>query len=78
MQYAGTLAPRMQRWVAQTRVIATLLFMYLQVRDYGSFHFCARQLEMRLSVDSASTLRRPSAEAKKGVKIQRSLRQALR
>ena len=37
--------PRMQRWVALTRVIATLLFMYPQVHAYGSFHFCARRWE---------------------------------
>ena len=41
---AGTLPPRMQRWVALTRVIITLLFMYPQVREYGSVHFFARRL----------------------------------
>ena len=77
-QDARTLFPQMQRWVTLTRVINTLLFMYLQVHEYISFHICARWLAMRLSVASNSTLRRPSTEATKGVKYQHSLRQAWR
>ena len=65
---SGTLAPRMQPWVTLTRVIATLIFMYPQVREYGSFHFCSSRLAMHLSVASASTPRRTSTEAMKGVK----------
>ena len=68
MQDSGTQASQMQRWVACTRVIATILFTYPQVHEYGSFHFCARRLAMCLSIASASTPRRPSTEAKKGVK----------
>ena len=68
MRDAETLSPQMQRWVAQTRVIAILLFMYLQVQEYGYCHLCAIRLAMRLSVASASTPRRPPTEAMKGVK----------
>ena len=69
---------QMQRWVALTRVIATLLFVYLQVREYVSFHFCARRLTMRLRVASALTPRRTPTEATKVVKCQRFLRQVWR
>ena len=75
---AGTLSPRMQRWVVCTRVIANLLFMYPQVLEYGSFHFCARRLEMHLSVASALTLRIPSTKVTKGVNFRHSFKQALR
>ena len=75
---AGTLAPRMQRWVARTRVIFTLLFTYPQVREYVSFQFCARRLAMCLRVASTSTPRRTSTEATKGGKFHRSFRQGLR
>ena len=78
MQVAGTLAPRMHQWVACTRLIANQLFTYPQVGEYGSCHFCTRHLEMRLRVVSASTQRRPSTKAKKGVKFLRLFKQALR
>ena len=70
--------PRMQWRVACTRVAATLLFTYSQVHEYSSFHFCARQLEICLSIPSALTARSLSTEATKGVKIWCSLRQLLR
>ena len=78
MQEAGTLSPRIQQLVPRTRVISTQLFMYLQVREYGSCHFCTRHLEMHLSVTSASSLRRPSTRATKGVKCIRSFKRELR
>ena len=78
IQDVVTLAPQVHWWVAYTRVIATLLFTYPQVREYGSFQFFVRRLTMRLSVASASTLRRPSTKATKGVNFRRSLRQVLR
>ena len=68
MRYAGTLVPRMQRWVGRRRVISTLLFAYPQVCEYNPFHFYAWRLAMHLSVSSASTPRSPSTEATKGVK----------
>ena len=71
MQDAETLPPLMQRWVARNRVITTLLFTYLQVCEYISFHFCARQMAMRLNVSSTSTPRRSSTEATKGVNRRR-------
>ena len=70
--------PRMQWWLELTRVIASLLFTYLQVCEYGSFHFVLRRLARLLIVASASTLRSPSTDAKKGVKCRHSLRQAYR
>ena len=75
---AGSLPPWMQRWVARTRVLETLLYTYPQVREYGSFHFCARRMAVRLSVDSASTPRRPSTDATKVVNFQSSFKQVLR
>ena len=72
------LYPRMQRCVAQTRVIATLLFMYPQVCEIGSVHFFARRMAIRLSVASTLNPRRPSTEATKGVTLQRCLRQEYR
>ena len=78
MQDAETLPPLMQRWVARNRVITTLLFTYLQVCEYISFHFCARQMAMRLSFASASTPRRPYTEATKAVKCLCLFKQALR
>ena len=77
MRGSVTLSPRMKQWVARTRVIATLLLAYLQVCEYGSFHFYVRRLLMRLSVISTLTPRSPSTKATKGVKCQRSLRQVL-
>ena len=68
MQDYGTLSPQMMRLVTLTRVIATLLFMYPQVHAYGSFHFCARRLEMSLGVAYALKPRRPSNKATKGMK----------
>ena len=59
----------MHLWVALTRVIATLLYIYLLVWEYGSFHFYARRMAMRLSVASNSTPRRLSTEATNGVKF---------
>ena len=55
MQYTITLPPRMKWWVERTGVISTLLFTYPQVCEYGSFHFCAMRLAIRLSVASTST-----------------------
>ena len=69
MRDARPLPLWMQRWVARTRVISTLLFMYLQVHEYGSFHFCTRQLEMRLNVDSTLNPRRSYTKATKGVSV---------
>ena len=78
MRDVRTLDPRMQRWVACTRVIATLLFTYQQVREYGSCHFCVRWLVMHLSVFSASTPIISPTKLTKGVKCLRSFNQALR
>ena len=75
---AITLTPRMQLWVARTRVIAILLFMYLQIREYRYFHFCVRRLAMSLSAASTSTPISPSTESTKEMKCQRSLRQVLK
>ena len=75
---ARTLDSQIQRLVELTRVIATLLFTYQQVRENGSFHFFARELARSLSVASASPQRRPSTEATKGVKLRRLLNQSCR
>ena len=68
----------MKRWVAHTIVMATLIFTYPQVHEYSYFHFCIRQMAMRLSVAPASTPRSPSTEATKGVKCIRQLKKVLR
>ena len=60
MREARNLVPQIQRWVARTRVITTVLFKYLQVSEYGSFHFSARRLAMRVSVAFTLTPRRTS------------------
>ena len=78
MQYDETLALRMQQGVSRKIVIDTLLFMYPQVRKYKSCYFCARWLEMCLSVAPASNPRRPYTEAKKCVKCLRLFKQSLR
>ena len=73
MQDSRTLSTQIQHLLDLTGVISTLLFMYLQVREYSYFHFFARRMSMHLSFASASTLRRMSTEAKKGVRCRRSL-----
>ena len=78
MRDAGAWGGQLQRWVAHTRVIATPLFTYPQVCEYGSCHFCLRLLAMRLSAAFASTPRRLSTEATKGVKFLRLFKQLLR
>ena len=50
----------MHLWVARTSVMATLLFTYPHV------HGCGRLLDMRLSIASTSTPRRPSTDKKRG------------
>ena len=55
----------------------TLLFTFLQVREYGSRHFYVRRLVMHLSVASVSTPRRPSTKETKGVKCLRSFKKVL-
>ena len=59
IQDTGTLLPQMQRWVARTISISTLIFMYLQVHEYGSCHFCARQMAICLSIAFDSPPRSP-------------------
>ena len=78
MQDAGTMAPWMHQWVSRKRVITALLFTYPQVREYGSCHFCARRMEMRLSVASALTPKNSSTKATKGVKCLHLFKNSLR
>ena len=75
---AGIMSLPMQRCAAQTRVIAILFLKYPQVCEWGSFLFIMRRLEIRFSVTSALTQRRPSTETTKGVKCKRYLKNALR
>ena len=67
---AVTLPPQMQWCVAWTRVIATLLFTYSQVREWGFSHSIVRRMAICLSVAFALTLGSSSTEATKGVKCQ--------
>ena len=78
MQDDGTLSPWMQRWVARTRVISTLLFTYVQVREYASFQYCVRRLVMCLSVAYALTPRRACTDPMKVLKCWCSFKQVLR
>ena len=57
---AGTLDPRMQRWVARTKVIKILLLTYPHVFEYGCFHLVARRLDNLFKVAIAYTPNSPS------------------
>ena len=63
---AGTINPRMHRFVARTKVMANLLLTYLHNLEYGCRHFVARQLSILFRVAVASTPGSTSAEATKG------------
>ena len=68
----------MQWFVEWTSVMATLLFMYLHVLEWGRFHFFTRRMDMDLIVASASMPRRPFTYIKKWEKWQYRRRQASR
>ena len=78
MRDSVTLPPWMKWLVAHKRLIVTLLFTYPHILEYGSCHFCVRQMAMHLSIASALTPIRPSTKARKGVKCLLSYKNLLR
>ena len=75
---AGTRDPRMQQWLARTKVIAILLLTYPHVFEWGCFHLVARRLADLFKVAVASTPSSPSTEAAKGEKCRLFWRHASR
>ena len=75
---AGNRDPRMQRWVARTKVIKILLLTYPHVFEQDFFHLVARELANLFRISAASTPSSPSTEATKGEKCRRYWRYSSR